>query len=162
RGLVAVARGGSTPTKNSAIPSAATPRTQRSRRCTGSRSSQGPRTRMQSGLASSRNTALAAVVSLFAWTNRMVVTAYAPPPRSPPGKFDATISAGARNVRSIDAPAARPRGGARARRLRPRRRPGGPRAGPRPLERRRDDGGAGQGRHLFHLVRGAACAATRL
>ncbi len=34
---------------------------------------------MQSGLASSRNTALAAVVSLFAWTKRMVVTAYAPP-----------------------------------------------------------------------------------
>src|SRR5438552_432505 len=64
RGLVAVARGGSTPTKNRAIPSAATPRTQRSRRCTGSRNSQGARTKMQSGLASSRNTALAAVAAL--------------------------------------------------------------------------------------------------
>src|SRR2546427_761204 len=40
------------------------------------------------------------------------------PPCSPTGKFDAPTTAGGRNVRSIDPPAARRRRGARARRLR--------------------------------------------
>src|SRR5213080_96609 len=85
-------------------------------------------------------------------------------PRPPTGNFDAAPStAGACNVRSIDDPAARHAGRARSGGVR--RGPhqsGGPRASPRPLERRRDLGGAGQGLHFSHLVRGAARAATRV
>src|SRR5438034_3207653 len=43
-----------------------------------------------------------------------------------------------------------------------RRQPGGPRAGPRSLDRRRDARGAGQGRHGVDVVRGAARLATGL
>ena len=74
-GFVAVARGGSTPTKKNAMPHSAAARNTRSLRRARSRSSRGPSTSTNTGLASSRNTALAAVVSLLAWTKRMVVAA---------------------------------------------------------------------------------------
>src|SRR5439155_407034 len=149
-GFVAVARGGSTPTKNSVIPTAAASTNATSPRCTGSRNNHGPSRRMHSGLASSRDTASAAVVSLFACTIRTVV------------KASATTTSAARHVHTRRASGTITSTVMVATGRRGPHRSGGPRASPRPLERRRDPGGAGQGRNFSHLLRGAARAATRV
>jgi len=74
-GFVAVRCGAPPAPRRHAIPTAATPRNTRSSRLGRSFRSHGASSRMKTGLESWRKTALAAVVSLFACTNRIVVIA---------------------------------------------------------------------------------------